>query len=258
MNKIIELGISGAFGGFVGAIFSLLVIKEVSEIKALIYILFFFFIVSAIYWLVEYIYNSKNKIKRRFKNKKINLEEINTICSMILAFVAVIALVASGIASYQSNKLSKQVINLTPSKYANLDSILSDYLGNMDFDAYMNINNTNQTEVHINLVNTGQLNTGAVQISKRDEFNSDNYFSLHDVNIPDIPSKSNNATSLTFDVNNAPGIIGLHQINLSIYCANCLEQGTLKMKTIYICIYNESKYSGHSGWLRVVNNGCQP
>jgi len=183
--------------------------------------------------------------------------KITAISSLILALATIIAIFISIISISDSHSLNQKVIDMTPSKYAHIDFVLAYYTGNIDYDAFMNIKNRNFTQVGFNIINTGQLNTGQVQIAKIDELNSDTTFSLDVVNIPDIASKTNNLSMLTFNVKNYSNILGLHQINLSVFCINCLEQGFATIHPIYICIYNESKYPYHEGWINITSRNCR-
>ena len=190
-----------------------------------------------------------------------NWNKINAICSIILATVAVLALVASVITSRNSDELSRQVIAMTPSKYAYIDSMQTDYFGNIIYEPIANVNNSMfdwSTRVNFNIINSGQLNTGNIQVSKRPELNSDNTFDLKDININDISSKGNDAFRLNFSLANNSNLLGLHQINLSINCPNCVGEGANGriISTIYICVYNNSKYKYNSGLVEVFKSGC--
>ena len=192
---------------------------------------------------------------------KTDWDRINAICSIILATVAIAALVASIIFSISSYKLSKQVIDMTSPKYAYITPELTYWSGNT---SYMPLSDTNNSEVNygytqvdFNIMNTGQSNTGQVQVSERPELNSDQTFTLNPIEIRDIAKGNNQDFTLNFSVANYSTVLGLHQINLGIYCENCFEQNSLIIKTIYVCVYNDSKYSGHDNWLKVVDSGCK-
>ena len=158
----------------------------------------------------------------------------------VLAIVAILTLIASVIASTNSINLSKKIIDMTPSKYAYIDSMTTDFINQNFYVSLENVNNKKGLEIGFNMINTGQLNSGKIQITTREIYNSDYNFTLQPIDILDIDSKSNKAFKLNFSITKPLTSFGNHQINLSIFCMNCYEQGILNTKTIFICIYNNS------------------
>jgi len=210
-----------------------------------------------------YIESKIIEIEKEESNLKWQKEQIYW--TKVLAIGTIIALIISGIAlissiqsSNKSNNLSQKVIEMTPSKYAYIDFSLSDYFGNMIIYPLTNIDNQKYVPMGINIINTGNLNTGKISISKRDEFNSDDTLDLYQVIIQDIGSQTNNASLLKFDVLNYSKLLGLHQINLSIYCPNCIEQDKVRNpEVVYICVYNDTEYSGSERYRKAIEHYCK-
>jgi hypothetical protein len=181
-----------------------------------------------------------------------------TVIQIVLLFFQAMILLNQNVIQTQQKDILKQT---SSPRYANIDFTLSQYVGNTAYFPISNINNKKQFNISkdnigINIINTGQLNTGEIQLSQR---YSDNNLFFDTLNVGDINSKSNKAFWINFTVTNYTNLIGEHRVNLTVFCPNCFEQGTKGLMTdeVVLCFYNDSKYSGSEGWNEVVRNGCK-
>jgi len=174
-------------------------------------------------------------------------EEFNKGMILILTVIEVFLLFfQSAILQNQNNiqEQQKEILKQTsPAKYASIDPLLSQYIGNT---AYFTVSDIKSREdagasnrVGLNIINTGQLNTGEVQLSQR---YANDVFQFETLSIGDIFSKSNKAFWMNFSVSNYSNILGAHKINLTIFCPNCFEQGAhgLMNTEIVLCIFNDT------------------
>jgi len=177
---------------------------------------------------------TQNGIQQLRDLEKIRNEDINRRVNITLAFIAIIAIVVSIYSSMTVNELSQRVIELTPSKYAYIDVTLSNYLNN---SLPIEISQFKQGDARlgINIINTGQLNTGNISLYQRIP---EGPIEIESISIPDINSKSNYAFWVNLSYTDTKNIIGWQNIHLIIHCPNCFEQNTLINQNISICVYD--------------------
>ena len=172
------------------------------------------------------------------RKKGIKLEHYALFISIIGLFLSLYAAISANNVAIKANELTEKVINMTSSKYAYVEPTLSEWLYDRASYSFSSIRLNDTNRLGLNIVNTGQLNTGDLQIS--DRYSLDKNLLFPSINLIDLESKKNFAFWLNFTVKNDTNIIGLHKITLTVVCINCLEQGPLINKDIYVCIYNDT------------------
>ena len=164
--------------------------------------------------------------------------------------MAILALFLSYSAVTQTNSNEKKIIELTPSKYANIDITTSQFLYNAVPIELSKIKN--KTKIGINIINTGQMNTGNLSASLD---TSDSYFYADFIYpIYDIPSKSNYAFWLNITAVNYTNLIGVHKTKVRIFCPNCYEQKNVIFQEISICIWNDTAIA--TGGVNKITKDC--
>ena len=183
------------------------------------------------------------RIKNEDINRRVNLTL--AIITTITLVVTIIAVQSSYISSSIANNLAKRVVDLTPSKYADINAGLSQFSG--DYAEYSLSQITQDkilkrdSQLGFNIINTGQLNTGNISIAMYyPKYNDTSVYFYPNYDVGDIESKNNKAFWLNFTITKEHNPIGLHYIPLRIICPNCKEQGVAINREIYLCIYNES------------------
>jgi hypothetical protein len=180
--------------------------------------------------------NKKQLIKKEGWSRSDIICLVGAIGSLVLAAVAVWALVSSTQASDKTNNLNERLINMTPSRYAYIDATTIRYLDNHEVFYLKEIEEGTEVNLSLNIINTGQLNTGGIEIGERYD---DPVFNFNIVQVRDIESMKNNVSIISFRIKNYTNILGVHPVNITINCPNCLEQGQSIDKQIFICIAND-------------------
>lgn len=167
----------------------------------------------------------------------IDWNKAQTLATIGLLIFAGWSLYLSNKTADRANDISEELIRLTPSNSAYIDAELTYYVENMVSRFTSGTKMDDEGIISITLFNTGQMDTGSINIRLKEDHRN---FDFPTRRIENIPSRNNSDVSLDFKVKDIKDIVGTHELTFRIYCANCLNQDKILYKTIYFRIVNYS------------------
>ena len=168
--------------------------------------------------------------------KKIWYKNIELL-AIILAFIS---LLFSFYTFNKQSELDKEFLELTPSKYAEIEIRPSQFTNSIPFYSLGELTKNDEygegTRIGMNILNIGEMDSGRIRIRVL----QNSHFSFEELEIMNIPAGQNNVSWMRFGFHNTTDVFKIHNLTIMITCPNCDNPTNALFKEINICVYNKT------------------